>query len=296
MRLLVSLCNLPQPRSTGLLLIEDDFVRARWIEIGRAADSVAGCTGVWLGKEVIHCASTMVDGRASMTILDRRTCRPLDVGYLENVRDVHSVAVLDDWTYLTSTGTDEVRRISADKAGGPTEAVWRASGAAADTQHVNSILAVNGRLFCSAFGPRTGERWSTALNGYVVDIMSDELAWSGIEHPHSLTWGPDDLYVVESRRTRVRSLVRGDTFAVDGYARGLTLGRDGIGAVGTSRGRRMSRSHGIVENPADAGEHIGKAGLVCFRRLSQVPGFLTLTEIDLSPYGTEVYDVAVLST
>jgi hypothetical protein len=61
-----------------------------------------------------------------------------------------------------------------------------------------------------------------------------------------------------------------------------------------SRGRKVSRNLGIVENPADDGEFTGKAGLVWFRRSHGQPGFQRLKELDLSSYGTEVYDVALL--
>ena len=49
-----------------------------------------------------------------------------------------------------------------------------------------------------------------------------------------------------------------------------------------------------TENPADDGEFTGKAGLVWFRRSHGQPGFQRLKELDLSSYGTEVYDVALL--
>jgi hypothetical protein len=238
--------------------------------------------------------ATAVDGRTILSVLDRRTCAVLDVGHPENVKDVHSVAVVDGATYLVSTGTDEVRRLPRGRTGGPTEAVWQATTAGADTHHLNSILPVDGRLLCSGFGPKAGQRWSTAIDGYVVDLNSGEIAWRGIEHPHSLTAGHDDLYIVESRRAQVRSLLRSDAFPVEGYARGLALAADGTGVAGVSRGRRVSRSLGTVENPADEGEFTGKASLVWFKRTPGEPGFEHVKELDLSSYGTEVYDVAVL--
>ena len=247
MRLLVSLCNLPQPRSTGLLLIDDANDEIRWFDIGVPDESLAGCTGVWVGEDTVHCVATAVDGRTILSVLDRRTCSVLDVGYPENVKDVHSVAVIDGDTYLVSTGTDEVRRLPRGSTAGATEVVWRATPAGADTHHLNSILPVDGRLLCSGFGPKQGQRWSTAVDGYIVDLHSGEIAWRGIEHPHSLAAGHNDLYIIESRRARIRSLVRGDAFGVEAYARGLALAADGTGVAGVSRGRRGSRSLGTIE-------------------------------------------------
>ena len=294
MRFLVSLCNLPQPRSTGLLLVDDSDGAIGWLDIGMPEASLLGCTGVWIGDDTVHCVATAVDGRTILSVLDRRTCEVLDIGHPDNVKDVHSVTVVDAEAYLVSTGTDEVRRLPRGNSGGPTEVVWRATPAEVDTHHLNSILPVDGRLLCSGFGPKTGQRWSTASDGYVVDLNSGDIRWRGIQHPHSLTVGHDDLYIVESRRAQIKSLLRDDAFSVEGYARGLAAAEDGTYVAGVSRGRKVSRNLGIVENPADDGEFTGKAGLVWFRRSHGQPGFQRLKELDLSSYGTEVYDVALL--
>jgi len=293
MRLLVSLCNLPQPRSTGLLLIDDANDEIRWLDIGMPDESLAGCTGVWVGEDTVHCVATAVDGRTILSVLDRRTCSVLDVGYPENVKDVHSVAVIDGDTYLVSTGTDEVRRLPRGSTAGATEVVWRATPAGADTHHLNSILPVDGRLLCSVSVPSRDS--AGARRSMAVDLHSGEIAWRGIEHPHSLAVGHNDLYIVESRRARIRSLVRGDAFGVEAYARGLAMAADGTGVAGVSRGRRGSRSLGTIENPGDDGEFTGTAGLVWFSRTDGDAGFRHLKELDLSLYGTEVYDVIVLA-
>jgi hypothetical protein len=278
-----------------MLLIDDRDDEIRWLDIGLTDESLTGCTGVWVGDDTVHCMATAEDGRTILSVLDRRTCAVLDVGYPENVKDAHSVAVIDGDTYVVSTGTDEVRRLPRGRTAGPTEVVWQATTAGADTHHLNSILPVDGRLLCSAFGPKQGQRWSTALDGYVVDLHSGDIVCRGIEHPHSLSVGHNDLYIVESRRARIRSLVRGDAFSVEGYARGLAATADGTGVAGVSRGRRASRSLGAVENPADDGEFTGNARLVWFCRTHGPSGFRRLKELVLSLYGTEVYDVAVLA-
>jgi hypothetical protein len=41
-----------------------------------------------------------------------------------------------------------------------------------------SILPVNGQLLVSAFGPRQSERWSSALDGHVVEIPSGRIVSS----------------------------------------------------------------------------------------------------------------------
>jgi hypothetical protein len=293
MHLLVSLCNLAQPDTTGLLLVDAENEETRPVAIGAPTAGVLGCVGLWGDRSVVYCAWAAADGRPYVSVLDKRTLAVLEVAALDGVRDVHSVSVVESFLYVVSTGTDEVRRVPTDRLGAPSEVVWQATDAGCDTHHVNAILPVKGRLFCSAFGPKNGDRWSTALAGYVVDIESGDIIERGIEHPHSLAVAPDDLYVAESRRARVYGIAHHRTFEVEGYARGLCVLPDGF-VVGLSRGRARSRSLGTIENAADPGERAGDMGLAFFRQSDSPPGAKPYARLDLSAYGPEVYDVMLL--
>jgi hypothetical protein len=244
---------------------------------------------------LLYCAWIGPEQGSFLSILDVSTLTVLECVPLKDVTDVHSICVRDEWLYLVSTGTDEVRRLNVSSVDRPSELVWRASSHGSDTHHVNSILATGTRLLCSAFGPKSGERWSTALAGYVVDVESNELLCSGIEHPHSLVSGPDDIYVAESRRARVRGLRTGRTLAVDGYARGLAFLADGRMVAGSSQGRTHSRELETIENPADPGERHGKTSLAFFALAGETQTQSTsIVEVDLSEHGPEVYDITVL--
>jgi hypothetical protein len=296
LRLLVSLCNLPQAGSSALLLVDGKCATVRLVEMGAPPGAVFGCTGLWVSDSVVYCAWIGREQDCYLSVIDSRTLTPLESGRLEGVRDVHSISVLDGWIYAVSTGTDEVRRVKAEDVGGHSEVVWRASEAGQDTHHVNAILPVNGRLLCSAFGPKSADRWSTALAGYVVDIGSGEILWQDIEHPHSLAVGPDGVYIAESRRACVRGLDSGRLFPVEGYARGLVFLPEGLAVAGVSRGRARSRSLGTIENPADAGEPGGETSLAFFfARAVESEQLLAAGTIDLSAHGPEIYDVAVLT-
>jgi len=170
-----------------------------------------GYVGLWADRDRVYCAWAGVNGSSHLSALERPALTLLDVTPLEGIKDVRSITVVDGFLYAVSTGTDEVRRVPLDRLGQPSEVVWRASGAGSDTHHVNSIVNAGHRILCSAFGPKTGTRWSTALVGYVVDIQSGELVCRGVEHPHSVTVASDDVYVAESRRARVRGISRGST-------------------------------------------------------------------------------------
>ena len=293
--ILVSLCNLPQAASSGLLQVDSAGHDTRLIDIGSGGRCV-GCTGLAFGESLLYCAWIGPEKGCFLSILDVSSLAVLECVPLADVSDVHSLGVCDGWLYLVSTGTDEVRRIPANQVASRSELVWRASSSGSDTHHVNSILAIGARLMCSAFGPKRGERWSSATDGYVIDIGSGQLMCQGIEHPHSLAIGPDDIYVVESRRARVRGLRSERCLEVNGYARGLAFRSDWTAVVATSRGRAHSRELKTIENPADPGEAHGTTGLAVFGSLDEAQRqHASVTHIDLADYGPEIYDVAILS-
>jgi hypothetical protein len=170
---------------------------------------------------------------------------------------------------------------------GQGEVIWRASHEGRDTHHINSLALIGGRLCLTAFGPKRGALWSTAVDGYVFDVERQDVLATGLEHPHSLHEAGSDVYVAESRRARVLCLTNGVTYDIGGYARGLCVD-SGTMIVGVSTARSRSKSTGVVENPADPGEVVGQAGLRAVplqRRSPNAP------DVDLSSYGPEIYDV-----
>ena len=294
MPLLASLCNLQQVASSGLLLVGYAGKTPRIVDIGAGRLRCFGCTGLVVSDSLLYCAWLGPEFNSFLSVLDAFTLAVLESRPLEDIKDVHSLCVSEGWLYLASTGTDEIRRIETARVGGKSELVWRATSSGSDTHHVNAILTLERRILCSAFGPMKGERKSTALDGYVVDIASNEVLWRGIEHPHSLAVGPDDIYVAESRRARVRGLRTGRVYPVDGYARGVAFTRDGRLVAGSSRGRARSRSLGTIENPFDPGELEGQTGLTFFDLGDDKESPPSTAYIDLSDHGPEIYDIAEL--
>ncbi len=292
--LLVSFCNLTRAGATALVRVDTTTRKIEPVPLGDPPDTIRGCTGIAMDAEHVYCVWIIDAERSYVSVLDRPTLMPVEVLMLPDVRDPHSIAAADGWIYIAATGTDEVRRVESARLGEPSEVVWRATAEERDTHHVNSLLVLDGRLLCSAFGPKSADRWSTALDGYVADTTTGEILWKGIEQPHSLAVGPDGLYIAESRRARIKGLHSGRTLYVEGYARGLAFGPDRSLVAGSSPGRARSRSLGTIENPADAGELSGLLGLAIAD--GDAGAFQEDATIDLSSFQAEIYDVLVLDT
>lgn len=288
MDLLVSFCNLHSPQSSAVLRVGSDEGPPQWIAMHEGPPSVRSATGLACTPSRVFAVWMDTEQRCFVSIVECSSLGPVAVYPLEGVSDAHSACVHDGGLWVVSTGTDEVWRFPLDRDSiGAGEVVWRASPERHDTHHVNSLAIIDGGMCVTAFGPKRGPLWSSALDGYILDVARDEILMSGLEHPHSLYSDGSDIYVAESRRARVRCLTSATSYEVGGYARGLCVRGDVI--AGMSTARVQSKSTGIVENRADPGESFGRAGLriipLAQARLGRD------CEIDLSAYGPEIYDV-----
>ncbi len=130
-----------------------------------------------------------------LTLLDER---PVD-----EITDAHDVEILDDGALaIVASAHDRVLRVDGN---GAVSSIWAASDSMTDTQHVNSVAAMEGRLFATAFGPKPADGWRFAQDGYIVDCQSGEKLHEGIRHPHSLTAADGRLWWCESATSRVWS-------------------------------------------------------------------------------------------
>jgi hypothetical protein len=109
---------------------------------------------------------------------------------------------------------------------------------------------------------------------------------SGIEHPHSLAHLGGSLAYCESRHSAVRILGEERSQQLPGYTRGMCVVGESL-YVGTSLGRRVSKSTGLINNPDDPGALDGGCTI---SRLS-VSSLAIEETIDLSSCGYEVYDL-----
>jgi hypothetical protein len=196
--------------------------------------------------------------------------------------DVHSIAVTDGYLYAVSTGTDSVVRYPLHHGVGEPEVVWSPTGVGEDTHHLNGIALWNGSVVVSAFGPRRGERWASARDGYLYDTSRGAPIEKGIYHPHAVLAWRGELWWCESATGTVHSS-SGARCVIDGYVRGLAPLSNRLLAIGSSVGRHTG--DGSITNPLDPGRPAGRCGITVFdARTDTTRGF-----VDVSRIGPEIY-------
>ncbi|MGZ6792931.1 MAG: DUF4915 domain-containing protein [Mycobacteriales bacterium] len=300
--LLVSCCNLPRPGATSLFDVGVVDGSVRPVPMTCASGDVASGVGlIRRGDEIwhVHLDSTM---SAHLARFRADTLEMVGDHELPGVRDAHSLCATPDGMAVVSTGTDEVVGFAWDgRRLTPTGPLWAASEAGVDTHHLNSVGWWRGALVCSGFGPKADQTWASASEGYVVDVSTGRRLVEGLYHPHSVTELDGRLAVCDSSTGRalllpapgaedVMHAADGSVLGhVDAYVRGLAVDSSGTMYLGTSMGRRRSKSTGVVLNPADEGTPLGAAGVW---RLAD--GALTQL-CSLEAVASEVYDLLWLA-
>lgn len=287
-KVLASLCNMPQPAKSGLVLADLDTGETRLLDMG-LPEPIKTCTGLALDGEWIYAVGITAEDIHYLAVLSGSDYSPRGFAKIENVLDVHSILQHDGGLYLVSTRTDCVLRyeLSPDGLSNPV-VVWQASSEGRDTHHINSIALWKGDVVVSAFGPKRGATWSTATEGYIHNLTQNCRVARGIYQPHSLCTTQDELYYCESAKGRIYAL-SGGCLEVGGYVRGLAFSPEGLFVAGTSVARKISKSTGIVNNPADPGEPSGACALDYFILYEKMP--VKLGQISLAAFGSEIYDV-----
>ena len=287
---LVSFCNFPFPREPAICSFETDSGALSQIPLGLPS-SVEGCTGITANRANIFILGVS-QGICHLTVLTRSRREVIFRQPLPEVKEGHSIVADDEQLFIVSTGTDEVIRYNlAPKRVSDPQVVWRATLSGTDTHHVNSITRWQGNLVASAFGPKFGTLWTSALEGYIHDISRDTRIKSGVYHPHSLSVRADRLYYLESQRKLLCSL-DGPLFSLPGYPRGVCWLSDDLVCIGSNVGRRLSKSTGLIANPADPGEPSGSCGIT----VADVKAGGRVKHFDLGWVGGEIYDIVVENT
>jgi GT2 family glycosyltransferase len=292
----VSFCNIPTLTTSPLLCLRiparvDGPVLYAPVSLGYP-DLVTTATGITHAKGKIFVLFVSRWNKFHVAVLRDDNLAPLFYQELPEIKDGHSMLATNDCLYVVSTGTDKVicYDIKEESLENP-RVVWRASKANADTHHINSIAEKEGEIIVSAFGPKSGLLWATASNGYIHNITSDSLVIDGIYHPHSLSIKKGQIFYSDSHRNALCVVgQKSAIFELNGYTRGVSWLSDELIFVATSIGRRISKSTGLISNPADPGEVAGECSLL----LGNISEKRIIRKTDLSWFGPEIYDVLVL--
>lgn len=211
-----------------------------------------------VGRDTYH-DSVLVD-------INPATLSAQNVRRLPNIVDPHSVCIFDGHLYVVSTGNDEVHRMPID-GNGMTEVVYKVpNSVGTDIHHLNSIVTTSdGRILVSGFGPKAGEEWNTAKNGFVIDIGTEEVLIEDVYHPHTLYQAETDIWVCESSRSSVLSIENGKVvIEAQNYTRGLAQDKLGNTFAGESSGKEHKNQPGVVRNADDPGVSTGAARISVF--------------------------------
>jgi len=288
--LLVSFCNVAAtPRPSCLLRMDLATGRSEWLELGFGGELLVSGAGICMDDRCIyHLSIAQQDFESRLTVLDRHSFEVLHAQALAEISDGHSIRRLGDDLVVASTGMDDVvaYRMDGHCAVQP-RLVWSPTGAHDDTHHINSLEVVDGRLVCSAFGPREGDSWSGTRAGYLFDVTGGVPLLQGLRQPHSARWHDGKMYFCNSAMGTVET-ADGVEARLDSYSRGLDFGPGGRILVGTSVARRrldLGPEAGFV-NPNEAGVAQGRCSVTECR-----PSVAEPTVIDMAAYGPEIYDL-----
>jgi len=204
-------------------------------------------------------------------------------------RDLHSFLVLpgEKELLVASTGTDEILRLKLDGFHVLSEvAIFQmGNGDRCDQHHLNSLVMWKGDIYITGFGKKEeGGDWSTARNGFILNLMNNVKILEGLEHPHSLTVIDGKLAFCESRKKTLRFVGDPATVNLSGYTRGLCVGDENI-FIATSTQRKKSKSTGKLMTP-DENQNVG-----CTLSRIRIGSPMIEETIDLNDFGYEVYDL-----
>jgi Domain of unknown function (DUF4915) len=297
MNLLVSFCNVRTPGLPSLALVDPHSGAASLLDLPAEPAWSTGMTGLALSASYLFAVQqitpsatgTATPGPPALLIFDRSDLSLLTRYVFPSAADVHSLLLEEERLYAVSTGTDELLEIELRGANVVAERVlWRPdpAGPRSDVHHLNALCRYRGELLICGFGKKAGDRWGMALDGFVTSATSGQTLASGIQQPHSVLPLGDRLLCCESRTRSLRTLPAGPTQTLPGYTRGLAYGSSRL-YVATSRGRRVSKSIGLLNNPAESGVAEGSCTL---SRLT-LESLTVEATVDLSAFADEIYDV-----
>jgi len=294
--LLISFCNLPVPKKEPLILLklshEGIYTHIQNpISIGYP-QKVKSATGVTRNNDWIFVLFSH-GNRTYIASLNPANLMLNHYQELKEVKDPHSILIIDSEFFIVSTGTDEIIHYEFSKNHElvKPKVYWKASDAQCDTHHINSIICHNQDVIVSAFGLKKGKGWPSAQNGYIYNVSKRELLKDGIYHPHTLSSRRDKIYYCESKKSEFHQLGQDEFIGkFDGYTRGVAWITDDLVCIANSNRGKNTRWRRILTRLTKKDFIQGSSSL----SILDVMRRELVCVVDLSSNGPEVYDVIIL--
>ncbi len=295
---MISFCNPSSEKSVSNLLLID-LKKEKFFEIETNLGG-NGFTGLNSDDEFIY--ALYQSEKPILVILKKDTWKVFLKEELKELKDPHSLEVVGDKIYAVSTGADQVLEYQFDKEKRTvrfTKIFWspKESPQNSDTQHLNSIFyeKKSGDFFVSAFGEKSGKKNSSAKNGYIFNISKNQKLVEPIYHPHSIFVEKGDIYYCESVSKSVKKNSKTIIELTSGYTRGLFLYKNYL-FLGTSSGRKKSKSTNLINNPGDPGGLIEDCRLLIFKKSRIINKYKLIKTFNFLPDRKEIYDIKVMNS
>jgi hypothetical protein len=284
---LVTFCNTVASPESSVVLVDMETGHLREVGFDYVVEDF-GATGLaWLE-----------DGTLAMALAgSRRILRmspALDIVgqvYDAAMADLHSITWQGDTLYAAATGRDMVLALRILTEAFEPAAAHMFSDSDGDTMHVNSVCSHQGQILVSAFGRNWRDHPVGSPIGEIVALDDRRVVSSSLAHPHSLVSHGGQLYVLGSFSGTVERVEPGGDRVVcatyPGYLRGLAFFEGGA-LVGISAPRSRSRGLGTINAVGDSFDP-------CCAILWFGPDWELVKRVDLSWYGREIFDIALVA-
>ncbi len=289
--ILVSFCNNPIPKRYSTVLVDlqtdNGLLNFKPVYLG-FGKLIKSSTGISRGDGKIFILFSSWN-RTYISILDEKGLTPIRYQELPEVNDPHSILFLENYVYIVSTGTDQVIRYKFGKNFNliNAEVIWCASHQKSDTHHINSIVEFNGDIIVSAFGPRNGKKWTSAMNGYIYNISKEKIVKENIYHPHTISIMDDDIYYCESRKSEFCSVNRGVIYKLNDYVRGVAWLKNDLVCIASSYRGKNNIFRRLITRITRKDFIYGRSNLFLLDTHSNQ----IISRVDLSFIGPEIYDL-----
>lgn len=296
MEVLISFCNQSGNFGNNLLLIDLETGKKRYL-----LKNVGGFTGLAQDDEYFYALSQTSPVR--IYIIKKGLEKTVLEQELFKTHDPHSIAVDKEDAYIVSTGNDSVLKYKFDKRKPSLDfqkILWKPedSSGEKDTYHINSIFVFDSQVYVSAFGSKKLEKWSSANEGYIMNITENRKEFDFIYHPHSIfiegnIFSKKNVYYCESSTKSVKKNNKKIIQFEKGYTRGLCVKNNYL-FVGTSSCRKSSKSTGLINNLEDPGFLEEDCRLLVYKE-NFFNNFVFQKSFDFLPNHKEIYAIIALT-